>query len=80
MVVHLSSNGLFPEFQSAYRKSHSTETAVLKVFSDIVNDVNKGKFVLLSLLDLPAAFDTVDYDTLLHRVSASFGISGDVLL
>ena len=59
LAAHLSSNGLLPEFQSAYRKGHSTETAVLKVFSDIVDDMNKGKFVLLSLLDLTAAFDTV---------------------
>ena len=38
------------------------------------------KFVLLSILDLSAAFDTVDHDILLHRISTSFGVSGDVLL
>ena len=80
LVVHLSTNGLLPEFQSAYRKGHPTETAVLKVFSDIVDDMDKGKFELLSLLDLSAAFDTVDHDILLHRMSTSFGVSGDVLL
>ena len=77
MVAHLSSNGLLPEFQSAYRKGHSTETAVLEIFSDIVDDMDKGKFVLLSLLDLSAAFDTVDHDILLHRLSTSFGVSSD---
>ena len=80
LVVHLTSNGLLPEFQSAYRKGHSTETAVLKVFSVIVDDMDKGKFVLLSLLDLSAAFDTVDHDILLHKMSTSFGVGGDVLI
>ena len=41
-------------------------------FSDIVDDMDKGKFVLLSLLDLSAAFDTVDHDILLHSMSTSF--------
>ena len=80
LIVHLSSNGMLPEFQSAYRKGHSTETAVLKVFWDSVDDMDKDKFVLLSLLDLSTAFDTVDHDILLHRMSSSFGVSGDVLL
>ena len=62
LVAHLSSNGLLPKFQSAYRKGHSTETAVLKVFLDIVDDMDKGKCVLLLLLDRSAAFDTVDHD------------------
>ena len=47
LVAHLSSNGLLPEFQPAYRKGHSMETAMLKVFTDIVDDMDKGKFVLL---------------------------------
>ena len=80
LFAHLSSTGLHPVFHSANRKEHSTETAVLKVFSDIVDDMDKGEFVLLSLLDLSAAFDTVDHDILLHRMSTSFGVSGDVLL
>ena len=47
LVAHLSSNGLLPEFQSAYRKGHSTVSAIIKVFSDIFDDMGKGKFVLL---------------------------------
>ena len=70
LAVHLSSNGLLLQFQSG----HSTDTAVLKVFSDIVDDTDNGKFVLLSLLDLSAAFDTVDYDILLHMMPTPFGV------
>ena len=78
LVAHLLSRPSC--LQSAYRKEHSTETAVLKVFSDNVDDMDKGKFVLLSLLDLSVAFDTVDHEILLHRMSTSFRVSGDVLL
>ena len=56
MIAHLVTNNLLPEFQSAYRKGHSTETEVKKVFSDIVDAVEKGQYALLSLFDLSAAF------------------------
>ena len=48
-------NDLLPDFQSAYQKGQSTETAVLKVFLDVVDGIEKGQFALLSLLDLMAA-------------------------
>ena len=54
--------------QSAYRAYHSTETAVLKLLSDILLAVDNGDLAVLTLLDLSAAFDTVDYGILLHRI------------
>jgi len=54
------SHQLLPELQSAYRKHHSTETAVLKIVSDILQTADSGKVTLLGLLDMSAAFDTVD--------------------
>ena len=51
----------FAVVQSAYRKHHSTETAVLKVLSDIYSATDAGKVTLMGLLDLSAAFDTVDH-------------------
>ena len=66
MIAHLVMNNLLSEFQSAYIKGHSMKTAVLKVFSDTVDAVEKGQYALLSLLDLSAAFDTVDHEILLR--------------
>ena len=63
LVSHPKEFRLLPEVQSVYRRGHSTETAVLKVFSDLVDVISNRKFALLSLLDLSAAFDTVDHKT-----------------
>ena len=78
---HMSSNGLFPLLQSAYRKNHSTETAqLLKVKNDLLMNMNKGHVSLFVLLDLSAAFDTVDHEILIHRLQTEFGLGGVVLL
>ena len=53
---------LMPGIQSAYRRRHSTEAAILKVISDeLMAAADDGQMTLLGLLDLSAAFDTVDY-------------------
>ena len=56
LVTHLRDNGLLPGCQSAYRRYHSTETAVLRVLSDILSAVGSGNLAILTLLDLSAAF------------------------
>ena len=65
---HISSNQMHQEFQSAYRKNHSTETALLRMCNDILVNMNKQRVTLLVFLDLSAAFDTVDHDILLRRL------------
>ncbi|KAJ8048330.1 hypothetical protein HOLleu_00599 [Holothuria leucospilota] len=50
---------LLPSNNPAYRKHHSTETFP-RVHSDILNNVKVGKVAVLPMLDLSAAFDTVD--------------------
>jgi len=79
LVDHLTDNELMDPFQSAYRKGHSTETALLRVQNDILMEVDKGNVVLLVLLDLSAAFDTIDHELLLKRLSVRCGIKGTVL-
>jgi hypothetical protein len=77
--THLSEHGLLDTYQSAYRKHHSTETALLKVVNDIIEDLDKGSNVALVLLDLSAAFDTIDHNILLKRLSHSYGITDNAL-
>ena len=66
-------------FQSAYRQNHSTETALLKGMNDILLNMNNQCVTLPILLDLSAAFDTVNHDTMLRRLEYSFGIQGKAL-
>ena len=64
-----------PDLQSAYRANHSTETAALRVLSDILGALNHDDFAVLTLLDLSA----VDHSTLIRRLETSYGIHGTVL-
>jgi hypothetical protein len=79
VVNHLTSNDLLPDRQSAYRPGFSTETAILRVFSDILEAVDDGDVAVLALFDLSAAFDTVDHVILLRRLQTSYGFDGSVL-
>ncbi len=76
---HLAENNLMEEFQSAYRKGHSTETALLRVQSDILCAIDQGKAAYLILLDLSAAFDTIDHEKLFGYMETHLGIGGTVL-
>jgi len=73
---YLCTAGLLPTLQSGFRPLHSTETALLRVLSDILAAVDRGNFAALVLLDLSAAFDMVDNDVLLQMLQTSFGIGG----
>ncbi len=77
--THLVENCLLEEFQSAYRKGHSTETALLRVQSDILCAIDQGKAAYLILLDLSAAFDTIDHQMLLTYMESYLGVTGTAL-
>ena len=77
---YLVKNELHEVFQSAYKSFHSTETSLLRVQNDILQSLDKKESVILVLLDLSAAFDTVGHDILLSRLEERFGVSGNVLL
>ena len=76
---HMVSNAIFPTLQSSYRQFHSTETALIKVMNDILSKMNSQHVTMLILLDLSAAFDTVDHRILLERLSDEVGIRGTAL-
>jgi len=77
----LDLQSLLPHCQSAYRRGFSTETALVKVYADLITalDSNTYSQAVLTLLDMTAAFDTVDYSVLLQRLQRSYGISGNPL-
>ena len=78
LMRHVHDNGLQTPWQSAYRAGHSVETTLLRVHNDVARALGSRKCVLLILLDLSAAFDTVDHVILLRRLG-SMGVRGTVL-
>jgi len=78
LIDHLVSNGLINPNQSACCKHHSTETALLYIHDRLTNAIGLQKLSCLCLLDLPAAFDTIDHNILITRLSSWFGIHGSV--
>ena len=76
---HLIKISMFDPLQPAYRDKHSTETALIKVENDILSALDAGSSAILLMLDLSAAFDTIDHDILLSRLCNVYGITGDAL-
>ena len=76
---HIEKFALENPFQSAYKAFHSTETALLTVQNDVFEAMEKGEVTALTLLDLSAAFDTIDHDLLLNRLTSWFGIGAKAL-
>lgn len=72
-------NNLNDCHQSAYKAGHSTESALMKITNDIQLALDDGEGVMLLLLDLSSAFDTLCHETLLHRLEHEVGVKGQAL-
>ncbi|XP_072177812.1 uncharacterized protein [Diadema setosum] len=79
LTSYLRDCHLHEDFQSAYKAFHSTETALLRVKQDILQEIDHKKAVILVLLDLSAAFDTLDHSILLARLQSDYGIRDTAL-
>ena len=75
----MCTKNLYDPLQSAYRSQHSTETAILKIYNDIIEGLDAGKCTVLSSLDLSAASDTVDHTICIRRLNYLYGVDGTVL-
>jgi len=64
----LERNSICKDFQSEFRLNHSTETALIRVTKDLLLSSDRDCISLLVLLDLSAAFDTIDHYILLNRL------------
>jgi hypothetical protein len=76
---YMEINHIGEQLQSAYKKAHSTETALMKVKDDIMKCISNRKGVFLVLLDLSSAFDTVSHTIFINRLQTELGIQGNVL-
>ena len=79
LTTHIVNHSLHDPLQSAYKPGHSTETALLRVTNDILLALDEKCDVCLVLLDISAAFDTVNHSILLNRLRDRFGLSGSEL-
>ena len=78
-MQHLDMFRLDEKYQSAYRKYHSTETTLIRLFNNLPVPLDNKQAVYLVFLDLSAAFDTLDHDIYLQRLGHSFGVEGGAL-
>ena len=72
-------NELLPSVQSAYRRGHSVETALCKLYNDLLMYVDSGKMAIMVQLDQSCAFDVLDFSILLQRLKNRYVITGKAL-
>src|SRR6218665_1727205 len=76
----MNSNSLLNPHQSGFTKRHSTETLLTSLYNKLVSAISHQQVSCLCLLDISAAFDTIDHDILLKRLSTWFGFTDTALL
>ena len=71
LTNHLENNHLLDSHQSAYRSNHSVETVLLGLSDHVLQEMDQGRVTAVVLLDVSAAFDTVQHNILLERLESS---------
>ena len=61
------------------KKSHSCETALLKIYEDILSVLSPKTKILVLFLDFSSAFDTVHHEKLINKLEKQFHIQGTAL-
>ena len=79
LMEHCKNHNLLPDFQSAYWKHYSTETSLIRLTNDIMWSMERQHITSLAILDLSAAFNTVDHNILLHILEQKCGFCGNAL-
>ena len=74
--AHLNDNDMYCSAQSGYRQHHSCETLLIRMADDLLKKIVDDQTVLIVLLDLSAAFDTLDHDILLHKLQEEYNVNG----
>ena len=80
LITYLENNDLICDVQSGYRANHSCETLLVRMFNDINEHVVENNAIALILLDLSAAFDTIDHKILIEKLENDYGIGCQVLM
>ena len=79
IVEHVENNGFLPDYQSAYRKNRGVETTLIKMYDDLLHASDNKLVSIVVMIDLSAAFDTVDIPILLSILKSNFNIDGTPL-
>lgn len=79
LLSHIEQLNLHEKFQSAYQSHHSTETALLRVQDDISGALDRNRGVMLAMIDLSAAFDTVDHSKFITLLEDKYAVKGGAL-
>ena len=79
LTQYLDTNHMLPVVQSAYRRNHSTETALVNIINELLVSADKGQVTLLLTLDQTAAFDVLETEILIKRLQTRFAIQDRAL-